>query len=142
MATKTTTADRRLVDALAQLSFAVLGVLTEVCAAHDLSVTQIRLLGILRDRHAAMAEVARYLGLDKSSVTGLVRRAEARGLVARTPSPDDGRGVLVGLTAAGRDLVAKVEPSVQQRLLGLTDGLAPAESARLTALIERMIGPV
>jgi DNA-binding MarR family transcriptional regulator len=149
MATKHTTtgqpptaAERRLVDALVQLSFAVQTVLTDVGAKHALSLTQVRLLGILRDRTVAMAEVARYLGLDKSSVTGLVRRAEGRGLVHRAPSPDDGRAVLVGVTSAGRDLVADVVREVQRRLLALTDMLPPAESSRLTALVDRVIGPV
>jgi DNA-binding MarR family transcriptional regulator len=137
-----TAAERRLVDALAQLSFAVQAVLTDVGAEHELSLTQVRLLGILRDRDAGMADVARYLGLDKSSVTGLVRRAEVRGLVQRTPSPADGRGVLVGVTAAGRALIAKAEQAVHRRLLALTDTLTPAESARLAALIEQVIGPV
>jgi MarR family transcriptional regulator, lower aerobic nicotinate degradation pathway regulator len=149
MATKHTTkrqpptaAERRLVDALVQLSFAVQTVLTDVGARHDLSLTQVRLLGILRDRTVGMAEVARYLGLDKSSVTGLVRRAEGRGLVVRTPSPDDGRVVLVGVTSAARDLIADVEREVHRRLLVLTDMLPPAASSQLTALVDRVIGPV
>ena len=137
-----TAAERRLVDGLAQLSFAVQAVLTDVGAEYELSLTQVRLLGILRDREAGMAEVARYLGLDKSSVTGLVRRAEGRGLVQRAPSPADGRGVLVAVTATGRALIAEAEQAVHRRLLALTDTLTSAEGARLLALIEQVIGPV
>ena len=85
--------DLGVVDALAQLSFVVQGALGEIATAHDLSIIQTRLLGVLRDRTPGMNELARFLGLDKSSVTGLVDRAERRGLVRRRPSSADGRGI-------------------------------------------------
>jgi DNA-binding MarR family transcriptional regulator len=37
-------------------------------------------------------------------LTKLLERLESRGLVAREPNPDDGRGVYVSLTAAGKKL--------------------------------------
>ena len=89
------------VDGLAQLSFLIQGLLERRAAEHDLSIIQTRLLGVLRDRTPTMNELARFLGLDKSSVTGLVARAERRGLVARVPSPTDRRAVLVSLTEDG-----------------------------------------
>ena len=79
--------DLGLVDGLAQLSFAVQGALGRIAATHDLSTVQARLLGVLRDRRSTIKELAAYLGLDKSSVTGLVDRAEGRGLVRRLASP-------------------------------------------------------
>ncbi|GHF33280.1 hypothetical protein FHX82_005262 [Amycolatopsis bartoniae] len=50
-----------------------------VAAEHELSVVQLRLLGVLRDRRPGMLELGAHLGLDKSSMTGLVSRAEKRG---------------------------------------------------------------
>lgn len=55
-----------------------------------------------------MKELGRLLGLDKSSTSGLVDRAEARGLVARVPSQIDRRAVLVSLSDEGRSLVPEV----------------------------------
>ncbi|MFG1806354.1 MarR family winged helix-turn-helix transcriptional regulator, partial [Streptomyces sp. NPDC049040] len=107
------------VDALVQLSFLVQGVLAGVASAHDLSVVQLRLFGILRDRRPGMLELARYLGLDKSSMTGLVTRAEKRGLVQRLPSPHDGRGVLVALTPEGRRLTELGAAEIADRLAAL-----------------------
>src|SRR5258705_339300 len=43
------------VDALVQLSFAVMDALTRAAAEHELSATQVRLLGILRDRSPTLA---------------------------------------------------------------------------------------
>src|SRR5580700_8461878 len=96
-----------VVDALAQLSFVVQGALGRIAAEHDLSIVQTRLLGILRDRSPGMNELARHLELDKSSVTGLVDRAERRGLVRRVASSADRRGIQVSITAAGRKIVRR-----------------------------------
>src|SRR5262245_56114690 len=82
-----------LVDALEQVSFATMAVLTKVGADNDLSLTQLRVLAILRDRRLRMSALADYLGLEKSTMTGLVARAERRGLLARAPSPEDGRAM-------------------------------------------------
>src|ERR1700684_1229687 len=90
------------VDGLAQLSFLVMGMLERRAAEHDLSGAATRLLRVLRGREPTMNELARLLDLDKSSVTGLVDRAERRGLVTRVPSPADRRSVHVKLTADGR----------------------------------------
>lgn len=74
-------------DGLVQTSFTVIAALSRVAADQDLSLTQLRMLGILRDREPAMAELATYLGLERSTVSGLIDRAVARGLVRRPPMP-------------------------------------------------------
>ena len=75
-----------LQDALVQMSFGLMAVLTEVAAEHDLSLTQLRVLGILRDREPTMAELATFTGLERSTVSGLIDRAAQRGLVVRPPT--------------------------------------------------------
>jgi DNA-binding MarR family transcriptional regulator len=125
--------DLGLVDALAQLSFAVQGTLGRIAAAHDLSIVQARLLGILRDRSPTIVELAKFLQLDKSSVTGLVDRAQERGLVTRTPSELDRRSVHVTLTAAGRELVEGVTAAFEAEIDSLVADLNAAQRARLSA---------
>src|ERR1700712_1945473 len=109
-------ARRELVDGLVQLSFAVQAVLTEVAGAQDLSVPQLRLLGVLRDRRPGMLELANRFGVDKSSMTGLVDRAERRGLVRRHAGEHDRRSVRVSITKAGSSLVADVEATIYRRI--------------------------
>lgn len=130
------------VDALVQVSFVVLGVLTRVSAEHDLSVTQLRLLGILRDRTPSMAAIAAFLGLDRSSITGLVDRAERRGIVARTPSPDDARVITVALTDSGRELGRLLTTAVGRDMEQLLQGSSPTDRARLVRLAESFGTPV
>src|SRR5580692_5051604 len=111
--------DLGLVDALAQLTFAVHGALGRIAAGHDVSMAQTRLLGILRDRHPTIKELAGFLQVDKSSVTGLVDRAEERGLVERVASTVDRRSVQVIITPAGRALVDRVAAEFETEIARL-----------------------
>jgi DNA-binding MarR family transcriptional regulator len=140
-AAKPPSADQiHLIDALARTAFFTTAVLSKVAAEHGLSLTQLRVLAILRDRQGSMSDLASYLGLDKSTISGLVDRAEKRGLLRRTQNPLDGRGVDVALTARGIALAERGATTVAQALSPLTENLSVAEARRLTALLERMLG--
>jgi DNA-binding MarR family transcriptional regulator len=134
-----TESDLGIVDALAQLTFLVQGTLARHAAAKDLSMIQTRLLGVLRDRDPTMQELARLLDLDKSSVTGLVDRAEKREFVRRTPSPDDRRSIHVTLTPLGRRTVNATVKAFQMDIASLTGCLSPAERSRLSTLATRIV---
>jgi DNA-binding MarR family transcriptional regulator len=130
-----------LVDALVQVSFMTMAVLSKVGAEHDLSLTQLRVLGILRDRRVRMTRLADYLGLEKSTMTGLVDRAAKRGLLERGPNAHDGRAVDVFISPAGAALAERVHAQVRRSLAPLTSELDPAEQRQVQALLERMLGP-
>lgn len=104
-----------------QTSFEVVAIVTRVGAEHELSLTQIRMLGILRDRDLRMAQLAEYLGLERSTVSGLVDRAEKRGLVERTPSAADGRSVELRLTAAGQELAHRGAAEIATRIAHIVE---------------------
>jgi hypothetical protein len=53
--------DLGIVDALAQLTFLVQGTLARRAAEYELSIIQMRLLGVLRDRTPAMNDLAKIL---------------------------------------------------------------------------------
>jgi len=135
----TAASQQELIDALVMTSFATMAVLNRVAAEHDLSLTQLRVLGILRDRRATMSELTGYLGLDKSTVSGLVDRAEKRGLLQRAPNQRDGRGVDVFLAPSGTQLAERAAAQVAQSLSPMTSVLSPAEARRLATLLERML---
>ena len=132
-------ADQDLIDALVRTCFATMAVLNRVGAEHDLSLTQIRLLGILADRRAKMSELADILGLDKSTVSGLVDRAEKRGLVQRAANPADGRAVDVFLSPTGTELADRGAALVARSLSPMTSVLTGTEARRLTTLLEHIL---
>jgi len=129
----------QLIDVLAQTAFVVIGVLTRIAAEHDLSLTQVRVLGILRDRRLRMAELADFLGLEKSTLSGLVDRAQKRGLLERGKDAEDGRAVTVFMAPAGFELAQRVEADVHQALAQVTDRLEPGQRSRLTLLLDTML---
>ena len=120
-------------------SFATMAVLNRIAAGHDLSLTQLRVLAILRDRRVKMSELTNFLGLDKSTVSGLVDRAEKRGLLQRAPNPHDGRGVDVFLAPSGMRLAERGVAEVAQSLSPMTSAITPSEGRRLATLLERML---
>jgi DNA-binding MarR family transcriptional regulator len=127
-------------DALVQMSFALVAALTEVAAEHDLSLTQLRVLGILRDREPTMADLATFLGLERSTVSGLIDRATQRGLVTKTSDPLDGRSVRVSPTTQARHLEHRITAAIGERIAPLTGRLSTSEQKRLTALLTKALG--
>lgn len=132
--------DDALEDALIRTSFRIMAVLTRIGSEHDLSLTQLRLLGLLRDRRPRMTDLATFLGLDKSTMSGLVERAERRGLVVRDKSPEDRRVVDVLITPAGRELAERVQAEVRTALQPFTDRLRVDDRAQLTQLLDAITG--
>ena len=128
-----------LMDPLVQTSVTLMALLSRVAAAHDLSLTQLRVLAILRDREPKLSEVADHLGLERSSVSGLIDRAVARGLVRREASTDDRRAVRLSLTAEGRRLDAPLTGEIAAVLAPRPGKLPGAEHRRLAALLQKLL---
>lgn len=131
-------AQDELVDTLVQSAFTTMAALSRICAEHDLSLTLLRVLAILWDRRLRVTALADFLGLDKSTMTGLVTRAEKRGLLRRAASPEDGRAVDVFITKAGAALAERIRADVARALSPMTEELTHAEQRRLQALLQRM----
>jgi len=128
-------AEDELLDALVQVAFHVTGVLSRIGAENDLSLTQLRVFGILRDRRPRVTELATHLGLDKSTISGLIDRAEKRGFLARARSADDRRAVEVFLTPAGRELTTRIYTEVRRELDPMMNVLSADQRARLHELL-------
>jgi DNA-binding MarR family transcriptional regulator len=132
-------ASTEMIDSLVLISFTVIALLSRVAAEHDLSLTQLRVLAILRDHEPTMGELATYLGLERSSVSGLIDRAVKRGLVRRDPSNGDGRAVRLSLTPDGQHLASLGAEEIATLITPMTAGLTPADQKRLGILLDRML---
>jgi MarR family transcriptional regulator, lower aerobic nicotinate degradation pathway regulator len=127
------------VDGLAQISFLVQGLLQRLAGEHGLSITQARLLGVLRDREPTMTELATVLELDKSSITGLADRAERRGLVVRSAAEEDRRSLRVTLTRRGRSLVSEVADRFAAEIASLLKDLPQGDQTAFAALLSQVL---
>ena len=83
-------------------------------------------------------EFASALMLTSSGTTKRLDRLEQAGLITRGPDPEDRRGTLITLTAAGHELIdATTEAHLdnERRLLG---ALTDAEQSRLADLLRKL----
>ncbi len=128
-----------LADALVPVAFATMAVLNRVGAENDLSLTLVRVLGILLDRRPRITELADYLGLEKHTMSGLIARAEKKGLLMRAPNADDGRATDVFLTSEGTRLVKQLRSQTRQALAPLFMPLDASDRHCLQELLWRML---
>jgi DNA-binding MarR family transcriptional regulator len=79
----------------------------------DISLVEYEILVRLseRDGQMRMAALADALAHSRSRVTHTVTRMEKAGLVRRSTTPDDGRGILATLTDEGRALLVRSAPT-------------------------------
>ncbi|MEV1172590.1 MarR family transcriptional regulator [Nonomuraea sp. NPDC049784] len=125
----------RFTEALVRLAHLVQQVFGEVSREHDLTPQQAQLLCLLIDGPVGMTELTRTLHLEKSSLTGLVDRAEKRGLVVRTRDPRDRRACHIELTADGARIAVVTHEGVTQRLDALAGELPEGHRELLTSAI-------
>jgi DNA-binding MarR family transcriptional regulator len=84
------------------------------------------------------SEFSNALMLTSSGTTKRLDRLEHAGLITRAPDPEDRRGTLITLTAAGRrliDAVTEAHLENERRLLGVLTG---AEQRRLADLLRKL----
>ncbi len=97
-----------------------------LATAGDLSLPAAASLARLaREGPHRLTDLAGGEGLSQPGMTQLVTRLERDGLVRRTASAADGRVVLVEVTPAGRELVARRRAERAERLRDLLDRLPP-----------------
>jgi DNA-binding MarR family transcriptional regulator len=94
--------DLNAADGLIQLCRLVQGTYARISDRHDLTPVQAKLICVLAFGPRGMAELAQCFEVEKATLTGLVDRAEQRGLVRRSPVPGDRRALNVTLTDTGR----------------------------------------
>ncbi|GAA3031949.1 MarR family transcriptional regulator [Kitasatospora albolonga] len=80
--------------------------------------------------------IGEHLRLDSGTLSPLLKRLEAAGLIRRERSPEDERSVVVSLTEAGAELRAEAA-GVPRRILAAT-GLPVSELATLHAQLARV----
>ncbi len=86
-----------------------------------------------------MAQLADALAHSRSRVTHTVARMEAAGLVQRSTSPEDGRGILATMTPKGHDLLVRVAPV---HVTGVRDHLVDLVSPEDLAAVGRVFDAV
>lgn len=97
-----------------------------------LVVNQLAYRGALRP-----TDLASTLGTGRANVTKIVARLEPLGLVTRVPSPVDERSVLVALTAAGREMGARILAVAEDHFRTAVEGWPDDEIETLRRVMAR-----
>ena len=132
-----------------------IGVLQEGLLDSAYSLAEVRVLYELvnwRDAAEAPAteqaptasRLAARLGLDEGYLSRLLSGFEKQRLIARKPSPDDGRENVLSLTPRGRKAFAPLDLRSRRQVAAMLAPLSGRERSRLAAAmttIERVLGP-
>ena len=124
---------RRIVRALSLAS-------RDLARTHNLTVAQLLCLQVLKETARVSAgTLANALSLSPQTVTGLLDRLHARGLIARERSETDRRQVLISLSEEGAKLLATTSPSLQDRFVQRFSTLPPARRSALAKALSEIV---
>ena len=83
--------------------------------------------------------LARTVGLDTSTITGVIDRLESRGLLVRSASPEDRRVRQLTPTDAAIQLLAAIAPSTLSAQKLVLDPLSEDEQAEFTRMLRKLV---
>lgn len=112
-------------------------------ARFGVNLNEFNVLAALRRSGApyqlAPAELSRTLLLTSGGLTKRIDRLHRAGLVTRTPDPEDGRGLLVGLTERGNDLLTEALAAHLKNETRALAALTSEECDRLGGLLRTLL---
>jgi DNA-binding MarR family transcriptional regulator len=105
----------------------------------NLTAVQAMILGFLYEEDGV---TSRSLGdrtvLDSATLTGVLDRLEALGLIERRPNPADRRAILILLTDQGRGIAAEIAKIMQTANQELFTTFSPEEEKQLREALIRI----
>jgi DNA-binding MarR family transcriptional regulator len=113
----------------------------EVLADLDLEVWEFDVLAALRTSDTALPPgwLMAHTQVASGTMTNRVTRLDERGFVTRRPDPDDGRGVLVQLTAAGRKKVDLAAAEVATAEAVLWNNVGVRKRDQINAVLSELL---
>lgn len=106
---------------------------------YGISIPQLLVLQFLseqKDFHATSKDIKTYINLNASTVSGIIKRLEDKGLVGRFPKPNDRRGHYITLTAKGSELLKNSPTTLQEKLSSRLQRLSTSQITELNKNIE------
>lgn len=109
-------------------------------AGSELSGTKLGFLQTLATRSTRPSELAARLVVSMPVASRAIDSLETDGLVARERDPEDGRAVLISITAQGRQVLADREATAVDAFAQCLSDWSETESAETLTLLQRLNG--
>ncbi|TCP38723.1 MarR family winged helix-turn-helix transcriptional regulator [Rhodovulum marinum] len=111
----------------------------ELAKAAGLTAVQIRVLQIVAETGTSTPKaISARMGVSQPTMTTLIDRLVAKGLVERRRSETDRRQMNIFITPAGRDAIDRAPDPLHDRYVEAFDALPDWEQAMLVAALERV----
>lgn len=108
-------------------------------AEFGLSIPEWRVMAILGEGEPLLTQaVIARTGMDRVKVSRAVIRLAEKGLVSRTPHPEDQRAQVLRLSARGAALYRRIVPRAHALQAELAAALTPAEATALLGMLDRL----
>lgn len=115
----------------------------EQCARHGITATQLNVLKLLQTvGELSLSELSRQLAATNSTITGIIDRMVAAGLVVREQSAEDRRVWRIRLTPEGKATAKKLDIAPWEILQRAVLKLPPAELEQLIATLLKVVDHV
>lgn len=120
-----------------QLSIAFENNLQREAVQYGLTASQTCILIFLSqaDHPVKQRDLECYFRLSNPTVTGLMKRMEAKGFIRREVSRDDGRAKYIILTEKAMEIISEVQQSIAQMEQTVVQGMTTQEQEQFHALL-------
>lgn len=99
----------------------------------------VEFLGSLPEYRSTQINIARYLDLNSSTVSGIIDRLDIKGLVARLPNPKDKRTIYISLTAKGSKLLEETPQLLHNQLSKKLENLSPEIISKINESLDILV---
>ncbi|MTV83198.1 MarR family winged helix-turn-helix transcriptional regulator [Secundilactobacillus folii] len=100
----------------------------------------VRVLRLLKDHdQLTNSDIVEALDIRPSSVSALVAKLEENGLIARKPSEEDGRVMLISLTEKGKNFISEAHDFKSELSESLFSALSTEEQEQLNRLLGKLV---
>lgn len=96
------------------------------------------LLALYENGPLPPSQIAKYIMVNSSTVTGIIDRLEQKGLVQRSRISTDRRVITVTLTDKGRELAEHAPPPIQEKIVDGLQKLPPNEIEQIVQALTKL----
>ncbi len=117
-----------------------LALFAEECEPFGVSPVQFSILTVLAEQpDLQQVALAQEIGVDRTTLTNVLRRLERRGMLTRCVAPGDRRVKRVTLTEQGRSTLTRMQAAAERAHARTVAALPPAQQAVFLEALARLV---